>query len=263
MGNPKLPPLETVRNRIDEIDLAILRLVDERANLATAVAEAKKAAGEGEGFALRPARESQILRRLVSLRAAASPQLLVCLWRQMMADSLARQGPFHLAVWGGRDPVRLAELTRLRFGAAAPLKLSGEPAEALAAARTKGGIGVLALTPDNAWWGRLLAEPKLSVFAALPDLARWGPATALAVAEVEMEPSGGDETFWVTDCAASPGAVVDELGRDGLAASLLAQAGGLKLFSLAGFVQRDDGRLARAPGDLKGVIGAASTPFDV
>jgi len=43
----------------------------------------------------------------------------------------------------------------------------------------------------------------------------------------------------------------------------MAQAGGLKLFSLAGYVQRDDRRLARAPGDLKGVIGAASTPFDV
>ncbi len=86
---------------------------------------------------------------------------------------------------------------------------------------------------------------------------------ALAVAEVDVEPSGGDETFWVTDAAAAPSAIEEALGRDGLAASLLVQTGGLKLFSLAGYVQRQDERLARAPGNLKGVIGAASTPYDV
>lgn len=263
MDDPRPLSLDAVRHRIDEIDTALLRLIDERAGLAIAVAQAKKAAGEGDGFALRPAREAQILRRLLALRATASPQLLVCLWRQIMADNLARQGPFHLSVWGGREPVRLTELARLRFGAAPPLKLAGEPAEALAAAKTGGGIGVLALTPDNAWWGRLLAEPRLNVFAALPDLSRWGPTMALAVAEVDVEPSGGDETFWVTDAPAAPAALAEALGRDGLAASLMAQAGGLKLFSLAGYVQRDDRRLARAPGDLKGVIGAAPTPFDV
>jgi hypothetical protein len=83
------------------------------------------------------------------------------------------------------------------------------------------------------------------------------------VAEVDVEPSGGDETFWVTDAAASAVAIAEALGKDGLAAGLLVQASGLKLFSLAGFVQRQDQRLARAPGQLKGVIGAASTPFDV
>ena len=41
------------------------------------------------------------------------------------------------------------------------------------------------------------------------------------------------------------------------------QSGGLKLFSLAGFYQKDDERLARAPGRLSGVIGAAPEPFDV
>lgn len=255
--------LEAVRSRIDEIDAAMLRLIDERTGLALAVAEAKKAAGEGDLFALRPAREAQILRRLLAARTVASPQLLVCLWRQMMSDSLARQGPYHLSVWGAREAPRLAELARLRFGPAPPLKLVAEPAEALAAAKAPGGVAVLALTPDNAWWGRLLAEPRLTVFAALPDVTRQGPLAALAVAEVEVEPSGGDETFWVTDAAAAPARIVEALGADGLAASLLAQAGGLKLFSLAGYVQREDQRLARAPGALKGVIGAASTPFDV
>ena len=109
--------------------------------------------------------------------------------------------------------------------------------------------------------GRLLAEPSLSVFAALPCLSNWGPTGALAVAEVTVEPSGDDETFWVTDAAQPAEQVAETLSRDGVAASLLTQAGGLKLFSLAGFYQRDDQRLARAPGRLSGVIGARRPPL--
>ncbi len=83
------------------------------------------------------------------------------------------------------------------------------------------------------------------------------------MAQVEVEPSGRDETFWVTDAKASAPAIIEELGRIGFAAEMLDSAGGLKLFSLMGFVQREDPRLVEAPGDLKGVIGAASMPFDV
>ena len=48
-----------------------------------------------------------------------------------------------------------------------------------------------------------------------------------------------------------------------MAAELIADVGGLKLFSLSGFFQADDPRLARAPGQLTGVIGAAPEQFDV
>jgi hypothetical protein len=101
------------------------------------------------------------------------------------------------------------------------------------------------------------------VFAALPCLAAWGPTGALAVAEVEVEPTGGDETFWVTDAARPAASIEEALGRDGVAARLLAEAGGLKLFGLAGFYMDGDERLSRAPGSLTGVIGAAPAPFDV
>jgi hypothetical protein len=53
------------------------------------------------------------------------------------------------------------------------------------------------------------------------------------------------------------------LGDCGLVGDLLAEAGGLKLFALAGFIQPDDPRLVTAPGALKGVIGAAPLPFDL
>lgn len=258
------PSLDAVRQRIDALDTEMLRLVDERASLARIVAEAKRAAGDGDRFGLRPARETAILRRLLgSQRAAATPGLIVRVWRELMGDSLAGQGPFHISVWGGKDPGRAVELARHRFGAAPPLRQVARPEDAIAAARAPGGVAICTLAPDSAWWGRLLAEPALKVFAALPCLNAWGPLTALAVAAVDVEPTGDDRTFWVTDAAGPAAAIEHALSRDGVAGEPIAEAGGLKLFMLAGFYQADDERLARAPGRLSGVIGAAPSPLDV
>lgn len=258
------PSLDDVRARIDAIDSELLKLVDERSALAREVAAAKAAAGDTDRFGLRPGRETQVMRKLLGTRrVAARPPLVVRIWRELMADSLSLQGPFHISVWGGKDPGRAMELARMRFGAAPPIAQAAKPEDALASARTRGGVAVIALTPDNAWWLRLLAEPKLKVFTTLPCLAAWGPLTALGVADVEVEPTGDDRTFWVTDAPQGAGAIVEALSRDGVAATLLLEAGGLKLFVLSGFYQADDPRLARAPGRLSGVIGAAPAPLDV
>lgn len=258
------PSLDAVRQRIDALDAELLRLVDERASLARVVAAAKLAAGDGDKFALRPGREAAIIRRLIDAeRTAAGPSLVVRIWREMIGDSLSVQGPFHLNAWGGKDPGRVVELARNRFGAAPPLRQFAKAEDAIAAARAPGGVAICALGADSAWWGRLLAEPQLKVFAALPCLAVWGPLSALAVAAVDVEPTGDDRTFWVTDAPGPAAAVEAALGRDGVAGDLIAEAGGLKLFMLAGFYQQDDARLARAPGQLTGVIGAAPAPLDV
>jgi chorismate mutase len=255
--------LDEVRWRLDAIDGELLKLLDERAALASAVAAAKRAAGD-TGFGLRPGREAMIVRKLLAApRKAANDALVIRIWREVMSDNLARQGPYHLSVWGGKDTARAVELTRLRFGTAPRMQVLAEPKDVLAAAKTPWGVGVLALTPDSAWWGRLLAEPQLQVFAALPCLSAWGPMSALAVAGVDVEPTGDDRTFWVTDAPGSAASIEEALSRDGVAADLAAEAGGLKLFVLAGFYQRDDERLARAPGRLNGVIGAAPGPLDV
>lgn len=266
MADPKTAPpsLEAVRARIDAIDAQLLTLVDERAGLAVQVAAAKAAAGDADKFGLRPGREAQLLRGLLARqRDAARPSLVVRIWRELIGDSLSRQGPFHLSVFGGRDSGRAVEGARLRFGAAPALRQVVKPEDALAAARTPGGVAILALSSDTPWWGRLLAEPQLKVFASLPCLASWGPLCALAVAQVEVEPTGADITYWVTDATGSPQAVEEALGRDGVAGDMIAEAGGLKLFGLLGFYQVNDERLARAPGRLTGVIGAAPAPMDV
>lgn len=261
--SPDFKSLDEVRIRIDAIDDEVLRLIAERASLSASVAKAKKAAGETR-FGLRPAREAQVMRRMLLAKAPqVSFELVVGLWRQIMADSLARQGPFHISLWGGKNPYRTIELARMRFGSGVSMRPANRPEDAISAAKSNGGVGVLCLASETPWWGRLLAEPTLNVFASLPDLRRWGQPTALAIAQVEVEPSGRDETFWVTDAPLPAPDIIERLGILGLAAELLASAGGLHLFVLSGYVQREDARLVKAPGTLKGVIGAASAPFDV
>lgn len=266
MTEAKPLSLEDVRARIDAVDAELLRLIDERASLAAQVAQAKRLAGTGDQFALRPARETQVIRRLLGLeRRTADAGLVVRVWRELMGDNLNRQGAFHVGAWGGRSGgARITELARQRFGGAVYLRQLDKPEQILAEAKTPGGVGLGALTPDSAWWGRLLVEPKLTAFAVLPCLAAWGAPEALAVAEVEMEPSGAsDETLWVTDSTKQSWEIEIELSRDGVAARMISEASGLKLFSLAGFYMKNDERLARAPGRLTGVIGAAPAPFDL
>ena len=263
MDDAKRPTLEAVRQRIDAIDADLLRLVDERAALAVAVAEAKRAAGDTR-FGLRSAREAQVIRGLLAKpRRAASNGAILQIWRELIGESLRIQGPMQVTVWGGRDPVRMAELARRRFGAGPQVTLVDTFEAALAATKQPGGVAVLSLEPGARWWGRLLVERQLSVFAALPELAAWGSVGALAVAEVDVEPSGADETYWITDAPRSVEAIEEALGRDGVAARLICDGGGLKLFGLPGYFQRTDERLARAPGRLTGVIGAAPTQFDL
>lgn len=256
------PDLSQVRARIDALDSELLRLIDQRAAMAREVIAAKD---PDDGLPIRTDREAAVIRGLLAKpRKAAGARLVVTVWRELMGENLALQAPdLHIALWGGKEPAHVSEMARSRFGAAFPLSTVTKPEEALAEAKRPGGVAVLALEPGVSWWARLLAEPRLRVFATLPDLSADGPLAALAVGDVEVEPTGSDETFWVTDAAESDEKIEHALSALGLAARPIMAAGGLKLFGFAGYVQAHDARLARAPGRLSGVIGAAPQPFDL
>lgn len=154
-----------------------------------------------------------------------------------------------LIVWGPASQVLAAD----RFGLVA--RLAAKPENALAAVRD-GARALMDLTATSTWWGRLLAEPDLRIVGALPDHGAGHPR-AVMIQRAPPGPTGDDRTFWATDSALPDTRIVEALSANGLAASPLIAAGGLKLFVLAGYVQADDGRLANAPGGLSGVIGAA------
>ncbi len=219
------------------------------------------AAREGPPAAWDAAAEPMAERRLLASADPAVPRtLLLQGWRELQGARLAREGALRLAAHG-LLPLALA---RARWGASPAVASVSRPEAALDLARAPGVVAVLdAATPAAAtpWWARLLASPELRVVARLPDLGPGaGEGTVLAVARAEPGPTGGDETFWVTDAPLPPASLVAALSAAGLAGEVMAQAGGLKLTALAGYLQRDDPRLARAPGRLSGVVGAAPRP---
>jgi hypothetical protein len=180
------------------------------------------------------------------LKGLSAPEVAAV--RSVLGRIDAAQGA-PLIVWGPASQVLAAD----RYGLAA--RIAARPEAGLAAARD-GGRALMDLTGASAWWGRLLAEPGLRVTAALPDHGA-SPPRALMVERAPSGPTGDDRTFWVTDSSQSARRIASALGAAGLAASPLIEAGGLKLFALAGYVQAQDGRLSDAPGSLQGVIGAA------
>jgi len=154
-----------------------------------------------------------------------------------------------LVVWGPASQVLAAD----RYGLSA--RVADKPEAALKAVR-EGQRALMDLPPTAPWFGRLLAEPALRVVAALPDHGA-GLPRALLVQQAQPGPTGDDRTFWATDSTLPNSRIVAALSDGGLAATPLIEAGGLKLFVLAGYVQAEDGRLNGAPGTLSGVIGAA------
>ncbi|WP_298745820.1 hypothetical protein [uncultured Brevundimonas sp.] len=215
----------------------------ERQALDRAVAEAVRAR-LAAGPHPTPEIEAIALRRALAGLAPAEAAAARCVLGRLDSATGAA-----LTVWGPASQVLGSD----RFGLTA--RMAATPEAALAAAR-KAGRALLDLAPASAWWGRLLAEPRLRVVGALPDHGP-GLPRALLVQAAGPGPTGGDRTFWVTDSPLAEARIVRRLGEAGLAADPLIAAGGLKLFMLAGYVQADDARLNGAPGDLSGVIGAA------
>jgi hypothetical protein len=194
----------------------------------------------------------------------ASPDASTLALRALLAEADdGHQASMLRALWG-----------RIEAHTGAPLVVAGPAAQLLAADRfglsargvadpdaalaqaASGAHALIDVAADRPWWGKLLARPGLRVIAALPD-DRHGLPAALRVAAAPTGPTGEDRTFWVTDSRLSDARLAEALAACGFVARPLASAGGLKLLMLAGYVQAEDGRLAAAPGALKGVIGAA------
>lgn len=193
-----------------------------------------------------------------------TPDASVLALRALLAESYdVHQSAMLRSLWGrieartGAPLVIAGPAARLlaadRFGLSARVVADADAALARTASGDRALIDVATGRP---WWGKLMARPELRVVAALPD-DRHGVPTVLMVAAAPTGPTGEDRTFWVTDSGLSDGKIVEALAACGFVGKPLASASGLKLFTLAGYVQAEDGRLSAAPGSLSGVIGSA------
>lgn len=190
--------LDVLRSEIDRIDQAILDLLIERTSIVREVAVVK---GDRDGgrLALRPAREAQLLRRLVREAGDRFPApVLVRMWRELIASLTRLQTPLSVAVHAPPHQPEIWDLARDQFGSATPAARVDGPDQALEAL-DDGTVAVVPLPQDgDAWWLALLSDRGrgIRVFARLPFVETPGSdVRALALGRLEVEPSGDDLTL--------------------------------------------------------------------
>ncbi|MCB1693223.1 MAG: prephenate dehydratase, partial [Pseudomonadales bacterium] len=99
---PERPSLESLRQRIDALDLEILELLNERARCALDVAHVKQAeSGDTAPIYYRPEREAQVLRNIMERNPGPlSSEKVAQVYRQIMSACLALEQPLSVAYLG-------------------------------------------------------------------------------------------------------------------------------------------------------------------
>jgi chorismate mutase len=248
--------LKGLRRRLDEIDDKLQDLLIDRAQIVSLVAANKKDRNQP---AFQPAREAEIIRRLVGRHRGAFPvATLVRMWREMLAATVRLQSPFSVAVFAPADRAGLWDLARDHYGSHTPMSAYDTVGQVIRA--VSGGtalVGVLPLPwagePDP-WWPNLLSidDNAPRVVARLPFGARGNAradADALSIGRGGPQESGLDRTLLGTECpaAVSEAQISDALATAGLVcASRVCDGRGKAayLIEVDGFVPISDKRLA-------------------
>lgn len=179
--------LTQIRARIDEVDGLLLRNLDDRARLTDLVSLHK---GE-ELLPLRPAREAQVLRRLLAENTTCHPAMIVRVWREIISYSLHQQQPgLRIALLGDHLTVDLA---RGRFGSAWPLKRFKTATDVIKEAGEFGCVGVIDLDTMKKWDFSL--PDGVVIFGFLPELRADGLPCSVCIGRLSLLPSGDDITF--------------------------------------------------------------------
>ena len=143
MIDRNLPPLEALRTEIDQLDDAMLDLVEQRLAAAAAIATLTSGAG-GDQLNYRPKREAQVLARLAARARTIGPELVSRLWRELIGHGLQAQGRTELILAGSEDRALFEARVRAHFGSAPPLSWAASADEALRRACREQAIAVIA-----------------------------------------------------------------------------------------------------------------------
>lgn len=264
---PKPETLAALRAEIDRIDDSIHDLLMLRAGIVETLA----ASGAKRGTPFRPAREAQILRRLLARHRGRLPKAtLVGIWRELLVGMTTIQAPFSVAVWSPAAGSGHVALAREQFGTAVPLRWMRSTAQVLRAVSLgEASVGVLPLPQDDPagdgsadpWWISLCRgeASNLAVVARLPfvTLRPDGspPAQSLVVAALTPEPSGDDRSLIGFEGPAdlSRAALTDLVAAAGFAPRSLVtrrveRGPAACLAEVDGLVSSDDPRLAAIGG---------------
>src|SRR5216683_8084320 len=157
--------LTGLRRRLDEIDDRVHDLLVDRAEIVSLVAASKK---DGNQPSFQPAREAEIIRRLVGRHHGAFPAAtLVRMWREMLAATVRLQSPFSIAVFAPGDRQGFWDLARDHYGSNTPMAAyDGADQVIRAVADGAASAGVLPMPQESEpdpWWRHLLLTDETAL----------------------------------------------------------------------------------------------------
>ena len=169
------PSLAELRREIDRIDAAMHALLMERGEIIDRLIRAKRTQESGSAF--RPAREADMMRRLVERHRGILPlDTAESIWRVIIATFTYVQAPYavHADLSSGESAMR--DSARFHFGFTVPfLAHMGAAAAVAAVAASKGDLALVPATlvaGAPAWWPALEAERETKIIARLPFVER-------------------------------------------------------------------------------------------
>jgi chorismate mutase len=171
--SPNPPTLAELRREIDRIDETMHRLLLERGDIIGRLISVKRTAESGSAF--RPAREADMMRRLVERHRGILPlDTAESIWRVIIATFTYVQAPFRVhADFSAGEPA-MRDCERFHFGFTVPLVGHiGAGAVVAAIAASQGDLGLVAIAPGaGAWWTALEAADAPKIIARLPFIER-------------------------------------------------------------------------------------------
>jgi len=168
------PSLMDLRREIDLIDERVHRLLMDRGEIIDRLIAVKHTQETGSAF--RPAREADMMRRLVDRHAGILPlDTVESIWRVIIATFTYVQAPFSVHADLSAGDAAMRDSARFHFGFTVPfVPHVGAAGVVEAVSESKGDLGLVPAfaTTHGAWWTALEFASAPKIIARLPFLDR-------------------------------------------------------------------------------------------
>jgi chorismate mutase len=172
---PETPSLAELRHEIDRIDEKMHGLLMERGEIIDRLISVKQTQESGSAF--RPAREAQMMRRLVDRHRGILPlDTAESIWRVIISTFTYVQAPFSVHADLSAGDAAMRDSARFHFGFTVPfLAHMGAASVVAAVSDSKGDLGLVpafTMAGSGAWWSALEFDSAPKIIARLPFVER-------------------------------------------------------------------------------------------
>jgi chorismate mutase len=174
-SHSETPSLADLRREIDRIDEAMHRLLMERGEIIDRLIAVKQTQETDSAF--RPAREADMMRRLVERHSGILPlDTVESIWRVIISTFTYVQTPFSIHADLSAGDAAMRDSARFHFGFTVPfVPHMGAASVVAAVSNSKGDLGLVpayAMTGGGAWWNALEFDTAPKIIARLPFVER-------------------------------------------------------------------------------------------